>query len=225
MSVFCPTSGCGSCYGQSVQGWACHILLSTRIHMEGDLCVITHNIAMTLRQLYLPTIRTKAKWSFFTNSSCMKWGKKATQKRPPQMPNTVQYGEYWSSNKVNATQDSVRRILKAIDPSGVSLRSIHRLRWQTHINKGPNHIIHIDGYGKLKPFDITIQGAIDGHSRKVLWLQNNFPKRVVRYHLNYIKTIRHVPIIFRADLGTENCVIRDLQIALRYNHGDLISGR
>jgi hypothetical protein len=134
-----------------------------------------------------------------------------------------------SSNKVNATQDTVRRILKAIDPSGVSLRSRHRLRRRTYINKGPNHIIHIDGYDKLKPFGITIHGAIDGYSRKILWLQaaytNNDPKIVARYYLNYIKTIRQVPMIVRADLGTENCVIRDLQIALRYNHGDLMSGR
>jgi tRNA splicing ligase len=58
-----------------------------------------------------------------------------------------------SANKVNATQYTVRRILKAIDLSGVSLRSNHRLLISTRDQK--NIIIHIDGYDKFKPFCIT----------------------------------------------------------------------
>lgn len=29
---------------------------------------------------------------------------------------------------------------------------------------------HIDEYGKLKPFGFDIRGAINGYSRKLLWL-------------------------------------------------------
>jgi hypothetical protein len=61
-----------------------------------------------------------------------------------------------------------RLVLKAIDPVGVTLRSAHRLRRRTYINKGPNFAIHIDGYDKLKPFGVAIHGAIDGFSRYVL---------------------------------------------------------
>ena len=29
---------------------------------------------------------------------------------------------------------------------------------------------HVDGYDKLKPFSFAIHSAIDGYSRKILWL-------------------------------------------------------
>ena len=39
---------------------------------------------------------------------------------------------------------------------------------------------HLDGYDKLKPFGFPIHGAIDGYSRRILWLRvmctNNDPQ-------------------------------------------------
>lgn len=29
-------------------------------------------------------------------------------------------------------------------------------------NKGPNYLIHVDGYDKLKRFGIAVHGAVDG---------------------------------------------------------------
>ena len=44
-------------------------------------------------------------------------------------------------------------------------------------------------YVKLKPFAIAIRGAIDGYSRKILWLKasntNNNPPVVARYYIIY----------------------------------------
>ena len=36
---------------------------------------------------------------------------------------------------------------------------------------GPNHLWYIDGYDKLKPHGLPIYGAIDGYSRRLMWLK------------------------------------------------------
>ena len=61
----------------------------------------------------------------------------------------------------------MQRILKDIDPEGTDSRRSHRLRRRIYKNPGPNYAWHID---KLKPFGFAIHGAIDGYSRKILWL-------------------------------------------------------
>ena len=54
-------------------------------------------------------------------------------------------------------------------------KNINDAIWQN----GPNHLWDIDGYDKLKPFGFCIHGAIDGFSRRILWLDvgytNNYP--------------------------------------------------
>ena len=42
--------------------------------------------------------------------------------------------------------------------------------------------------------------------------------------MEYIKEIKHVPRLIRVDAGTENCVMRHLQIALRMQHHDSMAG-
>ena len=53
-------------------------------------------------------------------------------------------------------------ILRIADPDGVSARRSHRLSRREYYAKGPNYLVHIDGYDKLKPFGFAIHGAIDG---------------------------------------------------------------
>lgn len=69
-------------------------------------------------------------------------------------------------------------------------------------------IWHIDGYDKLKPFGFCIHGAIDGYSRKILWLEvgpsNNNPRVIARYFLDCVRQINGCPRVIRADNGTEN---------------------
>ena len=107
------------------------------------------------------------------------------------------------------TRDSVRQVLKILDPAeGVDLRSKHRLRRRTYNAKGPNYLWHIDGYDKLKPFGFCIHGAIDGFSRRILWLEvassNNDPKIIGQYYTDYVRRIGGTARIIRADRGTEN---------------------
>jgi hypothetical protein len=72
----------------------------------------------------------------------------------------------------------------AIDTEGVILRRHRVMRRRTYISKGPNFMIHIDGYDKLKPYGFPIHGAMDGFSRTILWLKvvrsNNNPHVISR---------------------------------------------
>lgn len=125
---------------------------------------------------------------------------------------------------VIASSETVRSALSVLDAEGVLARSRRCLYRRAYINKGPNFAIHIDGWDKLKPFGISVHGAIDGYSRRILWLRacnsNKNPLYVARFYLDYVKEINGVPMIIYADRGTEYSVTRDIQYALRWNHAD-----
>lgn len=125
---------------------------------------------------------------------------------------------------LQVTQNRTRQILRIIDPEGVGQRTANRLLRRVYHCPGPNHVVHIDGYDKLKPFGIAIHGAVDGFSRKVLWLKagysNNDPKLIAKCYLDFIRHIDGVPKIIRADRGTENILVRRIHIALRWFQRD-----
>lgn len=192
------------------------------------LCV--HNIAITLRQL--KRIKKRLKLKRYNLSSPIE--DVIRHIRILYSQGFIDYGYkfFWRMlnrfSGINVTQETVRLALRALDPVGVSLRSGHRLRRRVYYNKGPNFLIHIDGYDKLKPYGIAIHGAIDGFSRKILWLKsgysNNDPKLIASNYLRFIKKTLRVPRCIRADAGTENVIVRDLQIVLRSFHNDASSG-
>ncbi|VDI62362.1 Hypothetical predicted protein, partial [Mytilus galloprovincialis] len=72
---------------------------------------------------------------------------------------------------LTVTQETVRLCLRAVDSVGVESRKRYRLHRRSYFNSGPNYLIHIDGYDKLKSYGIAIHGAIDGYSRRILWLK------------------------------------------------------
>ena len=78
-------------------------------------------------------------------------------------------------------KESVRQLLKILDPEGVEARSKHRLRRREYKAEGPNHLWHIDGYDKLKPLGFCIHGAIDGFSRRIMWLEVCLPTHTHPY--------------------------------------------
>ena len=131
-------------------------------------------------------------------------------------------------HNLTVSQENVRICMHLIDNTGVNLRRRHRLQRRSYYNNGPNYMMHIDGYDKLKPFGIAIHGAIDGYSRRILWLKagcsNNNPRYIAKFYLDFIKDGQRVPRVIRADAGTENVIVKDLQIALRYDHGDGMAG-
>lgn len=119
------------------------------------------------------------------------------------------------------TQKIVALILKELDPVGVMYRSRRRLRRRLYANKGPNFVWHVDSYDKLKPYGLAINGAIDGFSRYILWLEvgrtASDPKVVGGYFLNTVKTLGGCPRKIRFDLGTENTYIEQFQQFFRQN--------
>ena len=66
------------------------------------------------------------------------------------------------------SRETVRVIIKSLDPAGVERRSGRKLQGRVHRCPGPNFTWHIDGYDKLKPFDFCIHGCVDGFSRKII---------------------------------------------------------
>lgn len=128
-----------------------------------------------------------------------------------------------------AQRETVRIILKHLDPEGVQQRSRRRLRRREYYARGPNFIWHVDGYDKLKPYGICIHGAIDGFSRRIMWLEagpsNNDPKITAKYYIDCARHVGGVPKIIRSDRGTENIYIAAIQRFVRMNCADVINGQ
>ena len=125
-------------------------------------------------------------------------------------------------------RETVRRIVKGLDPDGVELRSRKRFRRRRYVAAGPNFIWHLDGYDKLKPYGFCIHGAIDGYSRRILWLEvgpsNNDPMITVQYFIDCARQLRGCPRVVRGDCGTENIHIAAVQRFLRRNCQDDLAG-
>jgi len=56
--------------------------------------------------------------------------------------------------------ETVRMLLKQMDPAAVNSRRQHRLRRRTYASRGPNDTWHIDVYDKLRPYGILISGYV-----------------------------------------------------------------
>lgn len=84
------------------------------------------------------------------------------------------------------------------------------------------------GYDKLKPFGFPIHGAIDGYSRKILWLEvtrsNNKPEIVASMFLDFIVANSHCPVLLRTDCGTENGTMAAMQAYFRQDSTDPFQG-
>lgn len=125
---------------------------------------------------------------------------------------------------LSVSRETVRILLKNLDPVGVERRSRHKLTRRRYRACGPNFLWHIDGYDKLKPYGFCIHAAIDGYSRRIMWLEvghsNNDPRLIAKYFLDYIRSVGGIPSIVRGDCGTENIHIASIQRFFRENHTD-----
>ncbi|CAB3992060.1 Hypothetical predicted protein, partial [Paramuricea clavata] len=87
---------------------------------------------------------------------------------------------------------------------------------------------HVDGYDKLKPFGFPLHGAIDGYSRRMLWLKvtrtNSNPAVIAKYYHDCIEELGGCPRILSTDPGTENVEIATLQCYLRGDGTDDFAG-
>lgn len=108
----------------------------------------------------------------------------------------------------------------------MELRKRKRLKRREYQSKGPNYMWHVDGYDKLKPYGLCINGCVDGFSRKIVWLEvyctNNDPRIMTGYFLHKVEDIGGCPRFVRGDYGTENSSIAAMQNT--FNEGGFIYG-
>lgn len=122
---------------------------------------------------------------------------------------------------MNVQRDRVMDVLKTIDPVGTEQRRSRKLRRRMYTSPGPDHCWHSDGYDKLKPYGLPIHGAIDGFSRKVIWLKvtktNNDPSVVAKFFIDAMRREKRAPSLLRTDCGSENGVMAAIQCFLHQN--------
>ncbi len=135
-----------------------------------------------------------------------------------------QHGYRWMHQKcwlsgIITDRETVRQLMRLLDGQGVDLRARGRLRRRMYNSRGPNYVWHIDGYDKLKPYGICINGCIDGFSRKIIWLEayktNNDPRVIAGYFLQAVAKNNGFPQRIRTDHGTENTHLADMQTFFR----------
>ena len=118
--------------------------------------------------------------------------------------------------------------LKELDPQGSQDRRRHRLKRRVYNVPGPNYCWHVDGYDKIKPYGFPVHGAIDGYSRRLLWLKvgrtNNDPAVTAKYFYDCIEELEGCPRLLRTDCGTENSLMATMQCLLRADGEDELAG-
>ena len=104
--------------------------------------------------------------------------------------------------------------LRIIDPEGVERRKRRRLkrrRWY-----------------ELAHFGIFIHGAVDGFSRRILWLEanstNKNPGMIASHYHSAVQQLEGVPVRMRCDKGTENIIIGVLPQFFRWHDDDAFAG-
>ena len=125
-------------------------------------------------------------------------------------------------------RDTVMRALRIIDPVGVERRQKRALKRRRYSTPGPNFLWHVDGWDKLAPFGIFIHGAVDGFSRRILWLEvnsaNKNPNVIASHYLTTVQELEGVPRRMRCDRGRENTINVSLQQFFRWHDVDDFGG-
>lgn len=141
------------------------------------------------------------------------------------------YRAVWHSlrliHHIHVPRRIVAQLLRELDPEGTLQRRSRRLARRRYTSYGPNFCWHADGYDKLKPFGFPIHGAIDGYSRRVLWLEvsrsNNNPQVIAHFFLDYVRECSGCPMLLRTDCGTENGTMAAIQSYFRQHGTDQFS--
>lgn len=111
------------------------------------------------------------------------------------------------NHNLSVSRKTVMQRLRYLDPEGTHDRKMRKLQRRSYYCPGPNFNWHSDGYDKLKKWGFCVHGAIDGYSRKLLWLEvastNNNPGVIAGYYLNTVSRLSLCPNKLITDCGTE----------------------
>lgn len=125
-------------------------------------------------------------------------------------------------------RDTVMKSLRVLDPEGVERRQRRNPKRRRYVTSGPNFLWHVNGWDKPAPLGFFVHGAVDGFSRRILWLEvgstNKNPRVIASSYLNAILQLGGVPRRMRCDRGTQNTIIGTLQQFFRWHDDDHFSG-
>lgn len=191
---------------------------------------LVHGIKISLRQLKR-ILQRKALRRRGTNSN-LGLVIRTIQQEIEGSGKSIGYRTMWqrlrNDHRIVVSRETVRHVLRIVDPDGVSRRLSRRLRRRQYKAKGPNFLWHLNGYDKLKPFGFCIHGCIDGFSRRIMWLEvattNNDSRLVAKYFLDTIRQVGGAPSIVHTDYGTENVKVAGIQRFLRRHGTDSFAG-
>ena len=77
---------------------------------------------------------------------------------------------YLRHRRIDVTRGRVRASIRRIDPNGILLRKLKRLKRVRYQVDGPFALWHIDGCHKLIRWGIVIHGCIDGFTRCIMYM-------------------------------------------------------
>ena len=122
---------------------------------------------------------------------------------------------------VNVSRGSVPDAQRRLDPGGVASRAKRRLSRREYESAGPNAVWHIDQNDKLRQFGFETHAAIDGWSRKILWLRmeasNRLPEQILGYYIAAVQLVGYMPDVQRSDRGAEDMMVAAVQV---HYHGE-----
>ena len=100
----------------------------------------------------------------------------------------------------------LRAALHRVDPVGIKARALRTVRRRVYSVDHPNSVWHLDSNHKLIRWRLIVHGAIDGLSRKILYLiaANNNEASTVVGHFSQAVLRNGLPDRVRTDLGGEN---------------------
>ena len=108
----------------------------------------------------------------------------------------------WNKNSSKCCNENVERV------RSVCKRRSRHLKRRRYKSGEPNNTCDADGDDKLKPYGLPIHGAVDGFSRKILWLKvrrsNNNLINPPCFFVEVVKEFGFSPSLLRTDAGTEN---------------------
>ncbi|EDQ99277.1 uncharacterized protein LACBIDRAFT_316760 [Laccaria bicolor S238N-H82] len=120
------------------------------------------------------------------------------------------------------------RYFHAYESDMVKERKARRLKRRRFWAAGVNDLVAVDQHDKWKRFGLALHIGEDPFCGVTHWLRvwhnNNNPKLVLSYYLDWAEVSGYIPLITQSDLGSENYGIANAQSILRQWHDPRLEG-
>ena len=134
---------------------------------------------------------------------------------------------YLQSKGFRVQQKRITDALVRVDPEGSRIRWASLVKRRRYSVPGPNSLWHMDGHHSLISWGFVIHGAIDGHSRLIVFLKCSTNNRKETVHALFQEAVANfgIPSRIRTDKGGENVMVWEEMDNLRGPHrGSYIAG-